>query len=122
MDPLWHKEEAGEKVLVLEPKLFDRFPVSDMTLDFVWDLGRNIPNLKLFVGEFSELKNKFSSEAKFYFKEHPTNLHYTGISEDRDWMFPEVRGYFPSFFSYWKKVEKKYFENKSGHPFLFPDP
>jgi len=121
LDPIWHKEGDAERVLLLEPSLFDRFPVSNLTLDFIWDLGRNISNLKLFVGEFSELKSRFSGEAKFYFKEHPTNSHYIGVSGDREWMFPEVRGYFPSFFSYWKKVEKKYFENKSGEPRLFPD-
>jgi hypothetical protein len=31
---------------------------------------------------------------------------YPGIKDDRDWMFPTVTGYYPSFFSYWKKCER----------------
>ena len=41
-----------------------------------------------------------------YFKEHPTTKHYQGIREERDWLFPQVNGYFPSFFGYWKKCER----------------
>ena len=39
-------------------------------------------------------------------KEHPLFEHYPGKKDTRDWMFPEVTGYYPSFFSYWKKCEK----------------
>ena len=45
-------------------------------------------------------------KTQVYFKEHPTTRHYQGIQEQRDWLFPEVSGYFPSFFGYWKKCEK----------------
>ena len=39
-------------------------------------------------------------------KEHPLNSHYTGIKVSRDFIF-DVKGYYPSFFSYWKKCKKE---------------
>jgi deoxyribodipyrimidine photo-lyase len=42
-----------------------------------------------------------------YYKEHPLNIGYSGKMENRDWISDEVTGYFPSFFSYWKKIEKQ---------------
>jgi Uncharacterized conserved protein (COG2071) len=41
-----------------------------------------------------------------YYKEHPLNGGYSGNKDERDWITEEVWGYYPSFFAYWKKVEK----------------
>jgi deoxyribodipyrimidine photo-lyase len=109
LDPNWHKEEEGARILLLEPSHFERFPISPKTLDFVWSLAKNIPNIQLFIGEFSSLKAKLPPNVQIYFKEHPSHPHYIGNEEARDWMFPEVSGYFPSFFTFWKKIEKRYF-------------
>ncbi len=43
---------------------------------------------------------------KTYYKEHPLNSNYTGYEESRDWISDSLTGYFPSFFNYWKKIEK----------------
>ena len=65
----------------------------------------NIPSIQIYVGEFKDLiKNHLVKEV--YYKEHPTNRHYQGVEEPRDWMF-EVNGYYPSFFSFWKKCKKQ---------------
>ena len=66
---------------------------------------QNIPDIKLFTGSFQALQEQFS-DATIYYKEHPLTQHYKGIQEPRKWMFPEVTGYYPSFFAYWKKCEK----------------
>jgi deoxyribodipyrimidine photo-lyase len=42
-----------------------------------------------------------------YFKEHPLNQGYSGIEEPRDWISTEITGYFPSFFAYWKSLNKE---------------
>ena len=55
--------------------------------------------------EFDDLM-KHHELKEVYFKEHPANTHYDGIEESRDWMF-EVKGYHPSFFSFWKKCKKQ---------------
>lgn len=109
LDANWHKDEAANKVLLLEPSHFKAYPVSDKVLDFILQLAKeNIPNIQVFVGEFEELKVQFATEssASIYYKEHPTTQHYQGIEDNRDWLCPTVTGYFPSFFAYWKKAEK----------------
>ena len=73
-------------------------------LQFVLDLAANIPGIQLYVGELQELLHEYVKE--FHFKEHPTNRHYQGIEHPREWMFPHLTGYFPSFFAYWKKGKR----------------
>lgn len=106
LDPEWHAGEEGHRILLLEPTHFEKYPVSDKVLSFIIQLGKhNIPGLTLFTGSFDELVKAFPG-SKIYYKEHPLTKHYKGIQEPRSWMFPEVTGYYPSFFSYWKKCEK----------------
>ena len=59
----------------------------------------------LYVGEFKDFTSDYNSENIFY-KEHPLNKNYKGVELPRDWMFT-VQGYFPSFFSFWKKCKKE---------------
>ncbi len=105
LDPKWHEEEDVQRVLLLEPSFFKRYPVTDKCIDFALQLSENIPELKLFVGQFSELQSMISPE-NIIFKEHPNNSHYEGKEEPRDWMF-EVKGYYSSFFAFWKKCKKE---------------
>ena len=61
--------------------------------------------MQVYVGEFQELVDRYKLK-DIYYKEHPLNTHYQGTQEPRDWMFT-VKGYYPSFFSYWKKCKKE---------------
>jgi deoxyribodipyrimidine photo-lyase len=70
------------------------------------ELGKNIENLQLFVGSFKELIETHSL-GEIYFKEHPLNEGYAGTEDPRDWISKEVTGYFPSFFAYWKVLNKE---------------
>ena len=92
-------------MLLLEPSHFQQFPVSQLSLDFIVQLAKNIPGIQVWVGEFAGLQSLYPC-AGFMFKEHPLFSHYQGQQDDRDWMFPQVKGYYPSFFSYWKKCER----------------
>ncbi|MEM7162275.1 MAG: FAD-binding domain-containing protein, partial [Bacteroidota bacterium] len=103
LDPNWHEDENANRILLLEPSFFERYPVSSKTIEFMLDLSSNIKEVQVFVGEFDELEIE---GLEVIFKEHPTNLHYRGQQEERDWMF-SVKGYFPSFFSFWKKCKKE---------------
>jgi deoxyribodipyrimidine photo-lyase len=104
VDPFWRAEEKGNRILLLEPSVFERYTVSKKCIDFCIALAKeNIPNIQIFVGEFSELRQLNSSI--FYFKEHPLN-NYVGHEDSRDWM-SSVKGEYGSFFSYWKKVKKE---------------
>lgn len=113
LDPQWKQDVPMNRILLLEPSFFNKYPVSENTIAFVLALGRNIANLQVFTGEFSELVQHYRLNT-IYYKEHPTCRHYSGIEVPRDWMFPEVNGYYPSFFSYWKQCEK-YLKRLSGN-------
>ncbi|MFY7979074.1 MAG: FAD-binding domain-containing protein [Sediminibacterium sp.] len=105
LDPLWQADESMNRILLLEPNHFEQFPVTEKVLQFIVDLAiTNIPGIQIFIGNFEDLFKHI--QTKIYFKEHPTTHHYKGIQETRDWLFPEVNGYFPSFFGYWKKCER----------------
>lgn len=105
LDPIWKKEATVNRILLLEPSHFRKYPVSKKTIDFILDLSKNIADIQLFVGEFDELISSYKLTSVYY-KEHPLNNHYKGIEEPRDWMF-SVKGYYPSFFAFWKKCKKE---------------
>lgn len=111
LDPLWRKNENVNRVLILEPSHFNKYPVSEKVIEFIIALSKNIAGLKLYVGEVTTLVNLYpaavsSQNDNFISKEHPLFIYYPGIKDDRDWMFPTVTGYYPSFFRYWKKCER----------------
>jgi len=112
LDPLWHREEAGNRILLLDPAFFKEHPISSNVLDFALELAKNIENVQLFVGSFSELKEKYSL-IELYYKEHPLNDGYSGTEEPRDWISTEITGYFPSFFAYWKSLSKELLQKQA---------
>lgn len=105
MDPHWKKDIKANRILLLEPSHFNQYPVSKKSIDFILNLSKNIENMQLYVGEFNELTALYNLE-NIYYKEHPLNKHYRGTKEERDWMF-SVKGYYPSFFAFWKKCQKE---------------
>lgn len=106
LDPNWYQEENVNRILILEPSVFKAYPVSSKCIDFSLELAKNISNIQVYVGEFSELFQEIKTQ-DIYFKEHPLNNHFKGIKEERDWMF-SIKGYHNSFFSFWKKCKKEW--------------
>lgn len=104
LDPNWHSGEKGNRILLLEPAFFEAFPISPNCMNFFLSLSKNIPGLQIYMGSFQTLVEEFAV-TKIHFKEHPLNIGYKGIEEKRDWIVPEINGYFPSFFAYWKRAE-----------------
>ena len=105
LDPNWNQANNRSNILLLEPTHFDKYPVNEKVMDFILGLSKNINDIQIYVGEFKTLKEMYPSTI-FHFKEHPFYNHLVGIEHPRDWMF-EVKGYFPSFFSFWKKCKKE---------------
>ena len=105
LDPHWLQELDANRVLLLEPSVFKKYPVSQKCIDFALGLGNNISGLQICVAEFADFAANYPS-AELHYKEHPLCRHFSGTEHPRDWMFPEITGYFPSFFSYWKKCQK----------------
>lgn len=104
LDPLWRSDIKANRVLLLEPSHFRQFPVSDKVIQFILSLAKNIEGIKIFVGEVGEIPGLHQFPV-ILSKEHPASRHYPGSKDERDWIFPELRGYYNSFFSYWKKAE-----------------
>jgi deoxyribodipyrimidine photo-lyase len=105
LDPKWHEGESANRILLLEPSVFERYPISEKALNFALALSKNIEGIQVFVGEFHELKERFGASSVF-FKEHPFNTMYKGTEEPRDWLF-SVTGYHRSFFAFWKNCQKE---------------
>jgi deoxyribodipyrimidine photo-lyase len=116
LDPDWHAQSKGNRILLLEPSHFSKYPVSPKCIEFALALSKNIPQLQICVGEWTELQT-ILGQSPVHFKEHPFSRHLSGIEESRTWIVPEVQGYFPSFFAYWKKIEpllKQQFSSYAG--------
>lgn len=105
LDPLWRSSEPANRILLLEPSHFKQFPVSEKVIQFILDLSENIEGIKIFAGEVNELPDLNKLPA-IYSKEHPAFKHLPGIKDGRDWIYPEVKGFHNSFFSFWKKCQQ----------------
>ena len=113
LDPIWRKLEKVNRVLLLEPSHFNQYPVSDKVIEFIIGLSKNIEGVQIFTGEIEDIENLYKTnhtweDQKIISKEHPAFAYYAGIKDQRDWMFPEVNGYYPSFFGFWKKAERSF--------------
>ena len=106
LDPNWRSDLDANRVLLLEPSVFEKYPVSQKSIDFCLALANdNIPNIKVWVAEFDELQQL--AQGEIYFKEHPLN-NYVGKEDARTWL-SDATGNFPSFFAFWKKCRKGIF-------------
>lgn len=111
IDPLWRREEDANRVLLLEPSHYHQYPVSKNVITFIINLAKNIPGIQVYCGEVAALQAVYSAATPaagnaFVSKEHPLYLHYPGIKDTRDWLYPQVTGYYPSFSAYWKQCER----------------
>ena len=105
LSPIWRKDEKANRILLIEPALFERYPVSSHCIDFMLHLSANIQGIQFFIGSFEELQ-KLANQAPLVYREHPLNRHYAGTCDDRTWMFHSPSPVSGSFSSFWKKFEK----------------
>ena len=105
LDPLWRSDLDANRVLLLEPGHYAKYPVSDKVLSFILSLSENIKGIQVFCGEMEELllENDFPFICS---RRHPAFKHYPGIKDEPEWMFPEVNEVKSSFMSYWKQCER----------------
>ncbi len=106
LDPAWRSEKKANRIMIVEPSHFEKHPVSHRVIDFIIALGReNIPALQIYVGEVGDL----ALDAKrSYTREHPCANNFPGHIDPREWLFPQVRGYYKNFFAFWKECEKHF--------------
>jgi deoxyribodipyrimidine photo-lyase len=108
LDPLWRKNEPANRILLLEPTHFSKFPISEKVMAFILNLSLNISGIQIYCGEIADILDFYNGTLlnetnAIVSKEHPAFNHYPGIIDSRTWMYPEVTDYYPSFFNYWKK-------------------
>jgi deoxyribodipyrimidine photo-lyase len=103
LDPNWHKDLDANRILLLEPSVFEQYPIAEKVLNFCIELAKaNLPNIQIYVAEFTALEQL---AGEIIFKEHPLN-NYNGKQEPRTWL-TSVTGYLPSFFRFYKKARKE---------------
>jgi len=104
IDPLWQQEQVGERIFVIEPQLFDEFPVSPGVLNHVLELLQtHIPSAKIYVGVVQTLPG--IAEADVCSKSHPATTHFPGVKTKQQELFPHVQGYYQSFFKFWQACQ-----------------
>ena len=113
IDPAWRQHENVNRILLLEPSHFNKYPVSKKVIDFIINLSSNIAGVQVYSGEVDTLEslykdNKLNSHEAFISKEHPAFHYYPGVKDSRDWMYPQVTKPYSSFFTFWKKCEQSF--------------
>jgi deoxyribodipyrimidine photo-lyase len=106
LSPTWRANEKANRIFLLEPDVFHQYPVSDECISFALELAKNIQGIQFFTGSFTHLKSHVNNQP-IYYKEHPLNIHYEGLEDERSWIIPGAITPKGSFFSFWKKNEKK---------------
>jgi len=112
LDFNWRAEEQANRVLLLEPDIFEKYPIGQKSVQFMLELIKNRSDIQIFVGSFGEFKFK-SGDSKFIFKEHPLNK-YEGVEEPREFLCATPEKSLVSFFGFWKAIKtqlKADFEN-----------
>ena len=105
IDPKWRQGEAGEQIFVVDPAVFDKFPVSTVVMDHMLTLVRtHLPKAKIFVGAPADIPGIGAATA-VYTRAHPTLPAIFGIQDPVPKLFPEATGYYPSFFKFWQAAK-----------------
>ena len=105
LDPDWRLQEVGERILLLEPQWFDRFPVSPKVCDFICAVARaQITDIKVVVANVETLT--LSPAATVHSRRYPATKHWPGIQDHEPRLFPHVHGYYPNFSAFWRACTK----------------
>jgi len=98
---------ATRHILIFDPVWFDEFPVSVAVRDFIIAEGQAvIPTLEVWYGSAEDIPG-YGEAVRLTAIAHPTNQVWPQVTFiEPDWLFPQVRGYFPSFFAYWQEASR----------------
>jgi deoxyribodipyrimidine photo-lyase len=106
LDPTWRREQSARRILVIDPAWFDRYPVSELVLDFIMRQGQTvIPDLEVHIGSVTDI-SQLQYAQEVFAQQHQTNRTWPVQFDEREKLFPEVQGYYQSFYKYWQAVEK----------------
>ena len=99
----WREEQDANRVVLLEPSWFARFPVAPMVTEYLVRCAREIPGAQIVVAEFDDL----ALGDDVVFMGHPSVAHWRGSADEMPRMFPRVPDKsYASFTSFWKQCQR----------------
>ena len=102
LDPLWHKNEPGERILVMPSEIYKAGAVSQNVLDSIAHYGKSIPELKtiyLSSAQLAELKTHICR------KEYPGIVRWPGSVSSPELLYPHIEHtFYASFSAFWKQA------------------
>jgi deoxyribodipyrimidine photo-lyase len=108
LDPTYQPDQSTRRILVIDPIWFDRLPVSDLVMNFILEQGKTvIAGLEVFVGAAADIPG-IQEATSVHARSHQTNVTWSAYTtlEAAPKLFPQISGYYKSFFAYWKACEK----------------
>ena len=109
LDRAWNTNK-GQHILLIEPSMLDKHPLSDQRWRFIEHWALKIQSLQIVIASFDDFQQAItshSSSVKLVYREHPLSAHWQGQSEKRAWLFDGLEGEYPSFFKFWNKAQKQ---------------
>ncbi len=104
IDPLWRRDEEGERIFIIEPRLFDEFPISESVLNHMLLLLKtHVSTAKVYVGNVETIPG--IEQAVVFSKSHPSTNHFPGEKESGEELFPHIKDYYQSFFKFWQACQ-----------------
>ncbi len=107
LKPNWHSSKNAQRVLVLEPSHFNKYPINAKRMNFILDLAKNIPDLKIYVGEICHLKNLNRCKDVLSIQ-YPTTEHWPGKREYRTFVFQNIMDKYREYDEFWADAEIEY--------------
>lgn len=105
LNKYWRKEISANRILVLEPSWFSKFPVSPKVTESILEIAGEIAGIQIYVGEINEITSELGKE--IYYMNHPSISGWPGNAEEIPLMFSEVSlKSYNSFSSFWNQCQK----------------
>jgi len=99
----WHQEIDANKIMLLTPSWFEKWPISPKVTNFIIELAKNIEGMQIVVSEFKDL----DLPNKPIYVEHQYTNQWVGAEEQIPLLFPKTpMRSFNSFSSFYKSCEK----------------
>lgn len=107
LKPNWHNHKSAQRILVLEPSHFNKYPISEKRVEFILNLAKNIPGIRIYVGEICNLRN-INRCKDITSIQYPLTEHWPGRKEEREWIFQDLNKQFYDFEDFWAIAEDLY--------------
>jgi len=118
LDESWNNN-AGQHILLIEPSMLIKYPLSEKRWAFIEHWALKIPSLKIIIADFTDFQEAVvhCPNAQIIYRNHPLSQHWHGVIQSRSWLFDGLEGDYPSFFKFWNKAQKQINQNGIANSF-----